>query len=126
MRGDHVLLGEGDRVPADVVRVQAVDVETDESLLTGESVPIGKRAADRVHPVQGRPGGDDQPFVYSGSLVVRGAGGAYVTAIGPRGEIGKIGQSLCNLEAEPQPLQRQTPRLVRFCALGGAVVSVLR
>jgi P-type Ca2+ transporter type 2C len=125
VRGDLVVLGEGDRVPADAILMQAVDVETDESLLTGESVPVRKRAADDATPSQGRPGGDDQPFVYSGSLVVRGAGVAEVTATGARSEIGKIGQSLRSLEAEPPRLQRQTARLVRYCALGGAVVSVL-
>jgi len=93
--------------------------------LTGESVPVRKRAADALTSNQGRPGGDDQPFVYSGSLVVRGAGMAQVTATGPRSEIGKIGQSLRSLETEPPRLQRQTARLVRFCALGGAAVSVI-
>ncbi len=125
VRGDLVVLGEGDRVPADAVLVQAVDIETDESLLTGESVPVRKRTADGATSSQGRPGGDDQPIVYSGSLVVRGAGIAHVTAIGARSEIGKIGHSLRSLEAEPPRLQRQTARLVRYCALGGGVVSVI-
>src|SRR5262249_26965789 len=65
------------------------------------------------------------PFVYSGSLVVRGSGIAEVIATGLRSEIGKIGQSLQSLEAEPPRLQRQTANLVRLCALGGAAVSIL-
>ena len=65
------------------------------------------------------------PFVYSGSLVVRGSGIAEVVATGPRSEIGKIGQSLHTLESEPPRLQAQTARLVRLCAVGGAGVSVL-
>jgi Ca2+-transporting ATPase len=71
------------------------------------------------------PGGDDRPFVYSGTLVVRGSGVAEVTATGPRTEIGKIGQSLQSLDAEPPRLRRQTAALVRLCALGGAAVSML-
>jgi P-type Ca2+ transporter type 2C len=63
--------------------------------------------------------------VYSGSLVVRGSGIAEVIATGPRSEIGKIGQSLQSLETEPPRLQHQTARLVRLCAIGGAVVSLL-
>ena len=125
VRGDLVVLAEGDRVPADAVILEGRDVETDESLLTGESVPVRKRRADSIPLDQPRPGGDDQPFTYSGSLVVRGSCLAQVTAIGPDTEIGKIGQSLRSLETEPPRLQRQTARLVRLCALGGAVVSIL-
>jgi magnesium-transporting ATPase (P-type) len=62
---------------------------------------------------------------YSGSLVVRGSGLADVVATGPRSEIGKIGQSLQPLEAEPPRLQAQTARLVRLAALGGGAVSIV-
>ena len=124
-RGDFIVLAEGDRVPADASLHAARDLQTDEALLTGESVPVRKRAADHAMPDHPRPGGDDQPFVYSGSLVVRGSGVAEVIATGPRSEIGKIGQSLRGLEPEPPRLQRQTAYLVRLCALGGASVSLL-
>lgn len=124
VRGDLLVLGEGDRVPADAALVEARDLQIDESLLTGESVPVRKRAADKIAAVDHRPGGEDQPFVYSGSLVVRGEGLALVEATGPRSEIGKIGLSLRGLQAEPPRLQQQTARLVRLCFLGGAVVSL--
>jgi P-type Ca2+ transporter type 2C len=124
-RGDLIVVAEGDRVPADASLREAQDLQIDESLLTGESVPVRKRAAARVAAHHPRPGGDDQPFVYSGSLVVRGSGLAEVIATGPRSEIGKIGQSLQSLDSEPPRLQRQTASLVRLCALGGAAVSIL-
>ena len=124
VRGDLVVLAEGDRVPADAIVRDAQDLQTDESLLSGESVPVRKQAADGIPSDHRRPGGDDQPFVYSGSLVVRGNGIAQVIATGPRSEIGKIGQSLRDLETEPPRLQQQTAALVRLCALGGAAVSV--
>jgi P-type Ca2+ transporter type 2C len=123
-RGDLVVLAEGDRVPADAVLVQAHDVQADESLLTGESVPVRKIAATGIPASRARPGGDELPFVYSGALVVRGSGLAHVVATGPHSEIGKIGQSLHELETEPPRLQVQTARLVRLAALGGAAVSV--
>src|SRR6185369_6128453 len=72
-----------------------------------------------------RPGGDDLPQIFSGALIVRGTGIAEVTATGPRSEIGKIGQSLSTLEAEPPRLQIQTRKLVRIFALVGGLVSVL-
>jgi Ca2+-transporting ATPase len=126
VRGDYVVLEEGDRVPADAVLVQSRDLQTDESLLTGEAVPVRKIATGNAVPFKDRgPGGDDLPYVFSGSLVVRGSGIAEVIAIGALSEIGKIGQSLGTLETEPPRLQAQTRRLVRvFAAIGGAV-SVL-
>ena len=125
VRGDLVVLAEGDRVPADAVLSQAHDLQADESLLTGESVPVRKIAAADIPAGRARPGGDDLPFVYSGAMVVRGSGLAHVVATGPRSEIGKIGQSLHALEAEPPRLQAQTARLVRLAGLGGAAVSVV-
>ncbi len=125
VRGDLVVLAEGDRVPADAVLVQSHDLQTDESLLTGESVPVRKIARAAATIDGGRPGGDDLPNVFAGSLVVRGAGTAAVTAIGALSEIGKIGQSLSTLETEPPRLRAQTRRLVRMFAIVGGAVSVL-
>ena len=125
-RGDLIVVGEGDRVPADAVLVQARDLQADESLLTGESVPVRKTAATgAVATSRARPGGDDLPFVYSGTLVVRGSGLACAVATGASSEIGKIGQSLHRLETEPPRLQVQTARLVRLAALGGATISIV-
>ncbi len=126
VRGDFVVLKEGDRVPADARLVQSHDLQTDESLLTGESVPVRKAASGDAAPSQGRrPGGDDLPYVFSGSLVVRGTGIGEAIAIGALSEIGKIGQSLSTVEVEPPRLQRQTRRLVRVFAMVGGAVSVL-
>ena len=126
VRGDLIVLSEGDRVPADAVLLQCQDLQADKSTLTGKSVPVRKVARnDRDESRPQRPGGDDLPQVFSGSLVVRGSGLAEVTAIGPRSEIGKIGQSLAGLETEPPRLQAQTRRLVRLFAVVGGAVSVL-
>jgi Ca2+-transporting ATPase len=126
VRGDFVVLAEGDRVPADAVLVQSHDLQTDESLLTGESVPVRKIASSEDAPTKPRrPGGDDLPCVFSGSLVVRGTGVGEVVAIGVLSEIGKIGHTLSTLETEPPRLQAQTRRLVRGFAIVGGAVSVL-
>jgi len=123
VRGDLIVLAEGDRVPADARLLEANDLQTDESLLTGESVPVRKVVIAASPPA--RPGGDDLPQVFSGSLVVRGSGIAKVTATGARSEIGRIGQSLSALATEPPRLQAQMRRLVKLCAIFGAVVSAL-
>jgi len=126
VREDLVVLSEGDRVPADGVLLQANDLQADESLLTGESVPVRKVAlSTAMHEPAVQPGGDDLPQVFSGSLIVGGSGIATVTATGPRSEIGKIGQSLSTLETEPPRLKSQMRRLVRLFALIGGTVSVL-
>ena len=118
VREDIILLSEGDRVPADAVLLSGNNVNVDESLLTGESVPVRKRPWDgRLE--MGRPGGDDLPFVYSGTLVVKGQGIAEVRATGPRTEIGKIGKALQILEPEDTNLQQQTGRIVRNFAIVG-------
>ncbi len=72
-----------------------------------------------------RPGGDDLPFIYSGTLVVKGQGVACVHATGPRTEIGKIGKALQTLELEDTNLQRQTGKIVRNFALLGVSLCVL-
>src|SRR5439155_6606715 len=69
VRGDIVVLQEGDRVPADAVVLSCVSLSVDESLLTGESVSVHK-AAGEAATVIGRPGGESTPFVFSGTLVV--------------------------------------------------------
>ncbi|HEY7576920.1 MAG TPA: cation-translocating P-type ATPase [Acetobacteraceae bacterium] len=116
VRGDLVVLAEGDRVPADATVVAAHDLTTDESLLTGEPVPVRKIAVPDAPPAT-QPGGDDLPYVYSGSLVVRGHGKALVTATGARSAIGRIGVAISTIETEPPRLQAETGRLVRRFAI---------
>jgi Ca2+-transporting ATPase len=125
-RGDVVVLAEGDRAPADATLIECDDLLVDESLLTGESVPVRKIVSPDLDPKGfARPGGDDSPLVFSASLVVRGSGTAEVTATGPQSEIGKIGQSLSSLDTEPPRLQTQMNRLVRAFGLVGAGVTIL-
>lgn len=124
VRGDLVVLSEGDRVPADAVLVEGNEVSADESLLTGESVPVRKAVAESPLPRIPEPGGDDLPFVFSGSLIVRGSGLAEVVGTGARSSLGRIGQSLTGLSDEPPRLQAEVRRLVRTFATAGAAVSI--
>jgi Ca2+-transporting ATPase len=124
VRDDIVLVSEGDRVPSDATLLVATNLSVDESLLTGESVPVRKKAWDGKQEMA-RPGGDDLPFVYSGTLAVKGQGIARVHATGARTEIGKIGKALQILEPEDTNLQRQTSRIVRNFALIGVSLCAL-
>jgi Ca2+-transporting ATPase len=124
VRGDVIVLLEGDRVPADGVLTVATDLQVDESLLTGESVTVRKTHAT-PDVTMARPGGENTPFVFSGTLVVHGEGLAVVQATGPRSELGKIGQSLRRIATEPPRLQIETRHLVGIFALLGIAASLL-
>ncbi len=123
VRGDVIVLAEGDRVPADALLLSSHDLQMDESLLTGESVPV-RKLTDGGPPLSTKPGGDDFPLVFAGSMVVRGRGIAEVRAVGMRSEIGKIGQALAKIESEPTRLNMQIGRLVRVVALVALALSV--
>ncbi|MFN0024496.1 MAG: cation-transporting P-type ATPase, partial [Parvularculaceae bacterium] len=114
-RGDLVILSEGDRVPADCVILEASNLAADESLLTGEAVPVGKSAdATGKAPTNARPGGDGQSVAFSGALIVRGQGLARVFATGGGTAIGLIGRSLGELHFEPPRLQVEMRQVVRI------------
>ncbi len=124
VRGDILVLAEGDRVPADGMLLSSLNLSADESLLTGESVAVRKAAGVEV-TTMGRPGGDDLPFVYSGTLIVQGQGIARVEATGLATEIGRIGKALLILEPEDTPLKREISRLVRKLAIIGVSLCAL-
>ncbi|MDX2134980.1 MAG: cation-translocating P-type ATPase [Saprospiraceae bacterium] len=101
---DLIAFAEGERIAADAQVVQQNDLSVDESILTGESMPVFKRADDRV---------------YQGSTVNSGAGVGRVAAVGAGTELGKLGRALETIETEPTPLQRKIDRFVRQMMLAG-------
>jgi Ca2+-transporting ATPase len=128
--GDWIMLGEGERVAADAVLRQAQALTVDESLLTGESVPVRKRPTDAplADAAAGPPGGDDLPQVYAGTLVTTGHGLAEVGATGRHTQVGRIGASLAAIEPVPTPLQQNLRAVVRLfgtLALAGSLLLVL-
>lgn len=118
VKDDILILEEGDRVPADAVVLSCSHLLINESLLTGESVPVRKVPCGGVMDIH-RPGGDGLPSVYSGTLVVQGQGIAQVQSTGLNTEMGKIGKRLETLEEEDTSLQKETRTLVRNFALAG-------
>lgn len=109
---DLVVLREGDRIPADAVIIEASNLLVDESLLTGESIPVWKS-------------NDGTPFVFSGTMVVQGHGIAKVLSTGIKTEMGKIGKSLLVIEEEDSLLKKETGLIVRNFAIAGLILCLI-
>lgn len=112
--GDIVLLESGIRVPADLRLLATTALMVDESVFTGESVPVVKQ----IEPVPpDTPLADRRSMAYLGTIITSGRGIGVVVATGPATELGKIAQ-LARGEAQPEtPLQRQMARFARLVAL---------
>ncbi|RTH39446.1 HAD family hydrolase [Thermus scotoductus] len=112
--GDVVRLEAGDRIPADGVLLEASGVLVDESLLTGESVPVEKRVGDEV---------------FSGTLLVRGRALMEVSRTGLRSAMGRIAGLLSEMEEEKTPLERRLEafghRVARWVLVLAAALVVL-
>jgi len=122
--GDLIVLQEGDRVPADATVLKSVNLLSDESLLTGESVSVRKNDWDGTLKIT-LPGGDDLPFVYSGSMIVQGNGIARVTSTGVNTEIGKIGTALEGVKEDTTRLKKEMGTLVKRLTIIAAVLCTL-
>jgi Ca2+-transporting ATPase len=100
--GDIVVLSEGDRVPADSILRRSAHLAVDESLLTGESVPVRKVPSATAAALDA-PGGDDLPSLFSGTLVTAGQGVCEVLRTGAQTELGRIGRALQQIGTETTP-----------------------
>ena len=113
--GDLVLVGEGERLPADCRLLGGDMLGVDESALTGESATVLKT-----------PGGaGDDARLFAGTLIVRGHAVAEVVLTGARTALGRIGGALAEMDDEPTPLQRSSGRLVRLLGLAALVFCAL-
>ncbi len=107
--GDVVVMEAGDHVPADVRLVVAFDFRADESMLTGESVPVEKDAGAAVGA--DAPAAERPTMAFMGTMAVRGRAVGVAAATGVGTEIGRIGKLMGAIASEPSPLER---RLARF------------
>ncbi len=121
--GDVLVLGEGDRVAADAVAREAPALTVDESLLTGEGVPVRKAATDGEAFVDERYGGDDRSELYASTLVVGGRGLGEVVRTGANTAVGAIGVSLATIDESATGLQAAIAGIVRAFAIFGGLAS---
>jgi Ca2+-transporting ATPase len=131
VNGDLLIVREGNYIPADAFLLSSNNLLADESLLTGESVPVRKIVVDSAIKsrndvgVCDHPGGEDTPHIFSGTLIVRGYGIAQVVATGLSTHLGKIGKALQSIAPERTLLQKMTDHLVRTLAIIGLTVCIL-
>jgi Ca2+-transporting ATPase len=118
--GDIVILRPGDKVPADARLIQAVNLQSDEAPLTGESVPVEKATAPLTDCDLAV--GDRTNMVYSGTVVTYGRGRAVVVATGMQTEFGKITGMLQKVEPGRTPLQENLDRVGKVLARAALVV----
>jgi Ca2+-transporting ATPase len=121
--GDTVVIREGDRIPADAYVTEQNNLSVDESILTGESKPVNKTIWDGIGK-DIRPGGNNLPTVYSGTLVVTGKAVISVFATGINTQMGKIGKSLSDITDEEALIHKETRRIVRLFTLVGGVMCI--
>ncbi len=113
--GDEIVLEEGDFVPADARLLEAQELHAQESALTGESLPVVKRALSSLKA--DTPLGDRRNMIYAGTSLTSGRGRAVVVHIGMDTELGRIARLLRSATVEPTPLQRRISQLGRFLVL---------
>lgn len=113
VRGDVILVEEGELVPADAKLIQQNDLSVDESILTGESLPVFKTA------------NGEEPLLFQGTTVASGKGFAEVTHTGMLTRLGQLGLSMSNIKPEATPLQKQINRFLRYMAVAGFIAFML-
>lgn len=125
--GDIVVLEAGDSVPADCRILESASMKVEEAALTGESVPVTKRA-DVIALTEGAddvPLGDRKNMCYMGSTVVFGRGRAVVVACGMDTEMGKIADAISRTEDEQTPLQVKLDELSKAMTILVIAISVV-
>jgi Ca2+-transporting ATPase len=121
---DVIFLHEGDRIPADATVLTTANLLVDESVLTGESVSVRKSPWNGLTRHM-QPGGEDLPFVYSGTLVTQGRATVKVLDTGVHTEVGKIGRSLQTIKTEDTLLKRETGAIMRTFAIVGVSLCLV-
>jgi len=122
--GDLVIVAEGERVPADAILRRSTHLAVDESLLTGESLPVTKRPSLEVVRLASS-GTHEEHALYSGTLVTAGHGVCEVARTGTHTELARIGRTLSGISTGRTRLQDETQRVVRWLALAAVMASTM-
>jgi Ca2+-transporting ATPase len=122
--GDIVIIGTGDRIPADGRVLEGVSLQSDESSLTGESSAV-KKNADWLSDDEKTPLAERVNMLYSGSFITNGSGKMAVTEVGANTELGKIAAELSGAEKTSTPLQEKLAKLGKVIAVFGITAAAV-
>ncbi|GKX67206.1 cation-translocating P-type ATPase [Inconstantimicrobium mannanitabidum] len=118
--GDLMIITEGVKIPADGTVIKANDLCVDESSLTGEAEPVWKVIEEQDNKDYWK-----KNYCYAGTLTTQGCGIILVDKIGAETEYGKIGKNIADAPDRPTPMEKQTGKLVKVCAIIAAVLLML-
>ena len=110
---DIIIVNEGERISADALIIDSYNLMVDESILTGESVPVAKDNSKK------------NEIIYSGTLIVQGRAIAKVIHTGIKTKIGQIGSSLIGINQTKTPMQKELKKLVNRMFLIGLIFSLI-
>jgi Ca2+-transporting ATPase len=117
--GDLLVLEEGDRIPADSKLIHINNIQIDESLLTGESVPVDKSYDSKSDQAE------KKSSIYMGTIITRGRGKAIVQSTGMNTEMGKIADMIQNIESDETPLQKKLSDLGKYIVFGCIIICAI-
>ena len=121
--GDILILEAGMQIVADAKLIESVNLKVEESVLTGESLPVDKDAnfiSNKEMPL-----GDKKDTVFSGTTIVNGRGIARVINVGVKTEIGKIANLLNNEEVSLTPLQKQIAKVSKYAGIAAILICIV-
>ena len=122
--GDVILIRAGDKIPADVRLIEAINLQIEEAALTGESIPVSK--STQAIPGKDLPVGDRKNMAHAGTVATYGRGRGIAVATGMETEFGKIAKMLSTVETGKTPLQENLDRVGHILArISIAVVALI-
>ena len=122
--GDILLLGQGDKIPADGRLLHSIDLFVDESTLTGESMPVKKEYQCEID-IKKVPLAERVNRIYAGTYLTNGSGKVLVTEVGNQTEFGKIASELTIMEQSSTPLQEKLARLGKIITILGVIAATI-
>ena len=122
--GDILIIGTGDKTPADGRLIESIDLRVDESSLTGESLPV-KKNSEVTLINENTPVADRTNMIYSGCFITGGSGKMVVTGVGDNTEFGKIARELSVTDKSQTPLQEKLAKLGKIIAIGGSLIALI-
>jgi Ca2+-transporting ATPase len=123
--GDLVLIEAGDRIPADGFLVDANDLQVDESMLTGESMPVAKLYSPQETISEADPEAYKKTCIYMGCIATGGSGKAIITKTGMETEMGKIAHMIQQAETQDTPLQKKLEALGSYIVTGCFIICMI-